>query len=251
MRVAGRTSAIMPAMPPRRPSIWGRFSKSRAFLFETIYLPDRGALDCLVELNDKLAKLQRYERRAFSRRNRALRAILAQVDIVGDCLRTSRNLNLSDDMAASWWFFDRAGVIRRRSATSSSSQIDLAERSQTGQRVFWQNEATLRVATSACIACRGELANEASGGHFEFGRTKPNLGAICFGRTKPNLSAAIHRALTRRRSPPNWIRRSHPQRSNPGRRRSTHPHPAVVVKRNRTGHPQKVNHRCSCRSSRR
>jgi hypothetical protein len=53
----------------------GRIRKVRAFLFETIYLPDRGALDCLVELNDKLAKLQRYERRAFSRRNRALRAI--------------------------------------------------------------------------------------------------------------------------------------------------------------------------------
>lgn len=52
-----------------------RIRKVRAFLFETIYLPDRAAPDCLVELNDKLAKLERYERRAFSRRNRALRAI--------------------------------------------------------------------------------------------------------------------------------------------------------------------------------
>jgi hypothetical protein len=52
-----------------------RIRKVRAFLFETIYFPDRAAPNCLVELNNKLAKLQRYERRAFSRRNRALRAI--------------------------------------------------------------------------------------------------------------------------------------------------------------------------------
>jgi hypothetical protein len=52
-----------------------RIRKVRALLFETIYFPDTAAPDCLVELNDKLAKLERYERRAFSRRNRALRAM--------------------------------------------------------------------------------------------------------------------------------------------------------------------------------
>jgi hypothetical protein len=52
-----------------------RIRKVRAFLFETIYFSDTAAPDCLVELNDKLAKLERYERRAFSRRNRALRAM--------------------------------------------------------------------------------------------------------------------------------------------------------------------------------
>ena len=51
-----------------------RIRKVRAFLFETIYVPT-ASQDCLLELNDKLAKLERYERRAFSRRNRALRAI--------------------------------------------------------------------------------------------------------------------------------------------------------------------------------
>ena len=52
-----------------------RIRKVRAFLFETIYSPETAPQDCLLELNDKLAKLGRYERRAFSRRNRALRAI--------------------------------------------------------------------------------------------------------------------------------------------------------------------------------
>jgi hypothetical protein len=50
-----------------------RIRKVRAFLFETIYFSDTAAPDCLLELNDKLAKLERYERRAFSRRKRALR----------------------------------------------------------------------------------------------------------------------------------------------------------------------------------
>ncbi len=43
--------------------------KIRAFLFETL----SPTLSNLAEVNDKLAKLERYERRAFSRRNRALR----------------------------------------------------------------------------------------------------------------------------------------------------------------------------------
>ena len=52
-----------------------RIRKIRASLFETIYFADAGAPDRLTELNDKLAKLERYERRAFSRRNRAMRAM--------------------------------------------------------------------------------------------------------------------------------------------------------------------------------
>jgi hypothetical protein len=52
-----------------------RIRKIRASLFETIYVADTAAPDRLTELNDKLAKLERYERRAFSRRNRALRAM--------------------------------------------------------------------------------------------------------------------------------------------------------------------------------
>lgn len=52
-----------------------RIRKVRAFQFETIYFSNTAAPDCLLELNDKLAKLERYERRAFSRCNRALRAI--------------------------------------------------------------------------------------------------------------------------------------------------------------------------------
>jgi hypothetical protein len=52
-----------------------RIRKIRAYLFETIYFADTAAPDCLIELNDKLAKLERYERRAFSRRNRAMRAV--------------------------------------------------------------------------------------------------------------------------------------------------------------------------------
>jgi hypothetical protein len=52
-----------------------RIRKIRASLFETIYFADTAAPDRLTELNDKLAKLERYERRAFSRRNRAMRAM--------------------------------------------------------------------------------------------------------------------------------------------------------------------------------
>jgi hypothetical protein len=40
-----------------------------------IYFVGGPASDRLAELNDKLAKLERYERRAFSRRKRALRAM--------------------------------------------------------------------------------------------------------------------------------------------------------------------------------
>ena len=52
-----------------------RIRKVRALLFETIYFPDTASPDRLSELNDKLASLERYERRAFSRRKRALRVM--------------------------------------------------------------------------------------------------------------------------------------------------------------------------------
>ena len=53
-----------------------RIRKIRACLYETIYFGGRrGGLDRLAELNDKLAKLDRYERRALSRRKRALRLL--------------------------------------------------------------------------------------------------------------------------------------------------------------------------------
>jgi hypothetical protein len=52
-----------------------RIRKVRAFLYETLYFADTAAPDRLIELNHKLAKLERYERRAFSRRNRAMRAM--------------------------------------------------------------------------------------------------------------------------------------------------------------------------------
>jgi hypothetical protein len=51
-----------------------RIRKIRTWLFETLCY-DATTTDSLTELNDKLAKLERYERRAFSRRNRALREI--------------------------------------------------------------------------------------------------------------------------------------------------------------------------------
>lgn len=51
-----------------------RIRKIRASLFETLSLVANDATSgSLAELNDKLAKLERYERRAFSRRKRALR----------------------------------------------------------------------------------------------------------------------------------------------------------------------------------
>jgi hypothetical protein len=53
-----------------------RIRQIRAWLFKTLYF---GANDVnpenLAELTDKLAKLERYERRAFSRRKRALRGM--------------------------------------------------------------------------------------------------------------------------------------------------------------------------------
>ena len=51
-----------------------RIRKIRASLFETLSLvADDATSGSLAELNDNLAKLERYERRAFSRRNRVLR----------------------------------------------------------------------------------------------------------------------------------------------------------------------------------
>jgi glutathione synthase/RimK-type ligase-like ATP-grasp enzyme len=52
-----------------------RIRKVRAYLFETLYFADTAAPDGIADLNSKLAKLERYERRAFSRRRRALRAM--------------------------------------------------------------------------------------------------------------------------------------------------------------------------------
>jgi hypothetical protein len=52
-----------------------RIRKIRASLFEKHYFADTTALNGLTDLNVKLAKLERYERRAFSRRKRALRAM--------------------------------------------------------------------------------------------------------------------------------------------------------------------------------
>ena len=51
-----------------------RIRRIRAHLLEK-YIADTAAPDGLTELNDKLARLERYERRAFSRRKRALRAM--------------------------------------------------------------------------------------------------------------------------------------------------------------------------------
>jgi hypothetical protein len=55
-------------------------------LFETLYLGKLAASDGLAKLNHELAKLERYERRAFSRRRRAL----LQIEGWG----TSNNLKL-------------------------------------------------------------------------------------------------------------------------------------------------------------
>jgi hypothetical protein len=52
-----------------------RIRNMRAWLFETLYFADAANPDRLAELNDRLAKLERYERRAFSRRKHALRAM--------------------------------------------------------------------------------------------------------------------------------------------------------------------------------
>jgi len=51
-----------------------RVRKIRASLFETLsFVTNDATSGSLANLNDKLAKLARYERRAFSRRKRALR----------------------------------------------------------------------------------------------------------------------------------------------------------------------------------
>jgi hypothetical protein len=51
-----------------------RIRKIRACLLETLSLVANDATSSnLADVNDKLGKLERYERRAFSRRNRALR----------------------------------------------------------------------------------------------------------------------------------------------------------------------------------
>ena len=52
-----------------------RIRKVRARLFETYYFTDNAPSEGLLKLNEKLAKLERYERRAFSRRKRAMRAV--------------------------------------------------------------------------------------------------------------------------------------------------------------------------------
>jgi hypothetical protein len=52
-----------------------RIRKIRVLLFEKMRTAGLLDLNCLAELNVNLTKLERYERRAFSRRNRALRAI--------------------------------------------------------------------------------------------------------------------------------------------------------------------------------
>ena len=50
-----------------------RIRRIRAVLFETLYFGKPAASDRLAKLTNELAKLERYERRAFSRRKRALR----------------------------------------------------------------------------------------------------------------------------------------------------------------------------------
>jgi hypothetical protein len=51
-----------------------RIRKARAWLLDTVSLEeDHAGPNHRAEVNDKLAKLERYERRAFSRRSRALR----------------------------------------------------------------------------------------------------------------------------------------------------------------------------------
>jgi hypothetical protein len=52
-----------------------RIRKFRTWLFETLYFADAARPDGMAELNEKLAKLERYERRAFSRRKQALRSM--------------------------------------------------------------------------------------------------------------------------------------------------------------------------------
>lgn len=52
-----------------------RIRKLRAGLFDTLYFADTALPDGLLALSKNLIKLERYERRAFSRRKSALRAM--------------------------------------------------------------------------------------------------------------------------------------------------------------------------------
>lgn len=52
-----------------------RIRKLRTWLFERSRLADIAAPDSLTELGEQLARLERYERRAFSRRKRAMRLL--------------------------------------------------------------------------------------------------------------------------------------------------------------------------------
>jgi len=52
-----------------------RVRRIRASLFETLYFAAKVPIATQAELNENLAKLERYERRALSRRKRALRAM--------------------------------------------------------------------------------------------------------------------------------------------------------------------------------
>jgi hypothetical protein len=49
-----------------------RIRRTRAWLFDKLYFVQPAAPDNLAKLNEELAKLERYERRAFSKRKRAL-----------------------------------------------------------------------------------------------------------------------------------------------------------------------------------
>lgn len=78
-----------------------RIRKIRAWLIETLgFLGNAAAPDRLKKLNDELAKLERYERRAFSRRKRALRAMCGRVAPAitgGDAAQACRNQFSSRD----------------------------------------------------------------------------------------------------------------------------------------------------------
>jgi hypothetical protein len=52
-----------------------RIRKIRAYLYKTLFFADTAPPNGVMDLNDKLARLERYERRAFSRRKRALSAL--------------------------------------------------------------------------------------------------------------------------------------------------------------------------------
>jgi hypothetical protein len=52
-----------------------RIRRTRAWLFDTLYFGQPAVSDSLTKLDSELAKLERYERRAFSRRKRALRLL--------------------------------------------------------------------------------------------------------------------------------------------------------------------------------